>query len=131
MTGRSSLQRLVNITNCSYCLLSGVTDSRVNKQSHGKGFERNVILRENHGWKLASVIVDFIFIISFNSNQASRKAQTGISFVVQTHFWFKRKYCHITSGHVRQRNPINSVSVFWDGNRAFHAVASMCAGSLS
>lgn len=40
--------------------------------------------------------------------------------------------CHITSGHVRQSNPIKFISIFWGKNhQAFHAVSSVCAGSLS
>lgn len=40
--------------------------------------------------------------------------------------------CHITSGHMRQSNPIKFISICWGKHyQAFHAVSSACAGSLS
>lgn len=93
------------------------------KWSKRRGFECSMMLQQRKPpWNnnmlcktVVFVLTSFPSLLLNHSRRAERRRKTS-------HLYYKpflgstqttTLFCHITSGRVRRRNPINSISIFW------------------
>lgn len=79
-------------------------------------------------WSSTEVHVDFPVLAAFKASRQTSGLYHNHIHVFSANAALSRR---AASGHVRLRDPGSSAGVFWSGNGAFEAVASMLAGSLS